>query len=596
MDGDQATAPLPQHVRSSSWGGPGARAELLRIADDARLRAGFTVCSIEVLRPDGFLELVASCGPPDAHGFMGGSFSLALARRVLREGAGYGAFVFLREEEMAPDLQEAIRGYGYVPELPVTDDARRWRSLDMLTAHLTDGSGRTRALLHLDEPTDCLRPTPERLEEIADDLELLLQAAVSTVDREELTRHARLDETAREVVRAASLRLDVHELLELIQPHLAVGFRATEVRVRLFGDDATASDPTLPPPGLIAALDAAAHRAWESRTVIIVEPDHVWGDDDLDREHRLALGRYLADRVAKELLVVPVGAGHEPMGLLLVVRDARDRWTEVESNAALGLGHDLGRALLSTRSHEREQQLIQELQRLDDYRRELIETVAHELKNPLGVISGHVEMLELLEDLPGAAAPSLRAMERSAARLSSVVDDLLLLSRMGNPDTPLVRVPVDLAALLAEVAEDEAHHAGQRGITLRVDTGPAAYDGGTEVPGDAEELRRLCSNLVSNAVKYSRDGGRVDLNLAPDADGSVVLTVADDGLGISEADLAQLFTEFFRSTNPEALQRPGTGLGLAIVERIVERHGARISVTSELDRGTTFTVALPLTG
>jgi len=589
MDGDQVTAPLPERVRSSSWGGPEARAELRRIADDARLRSGFEVASFEVLRRDGFLEEVAACGrPEEQHAFMGRSYSLALARRVLLEGTGYGAFVFLREEDMAPDLQEAIRGYGYVPDLPETDDPRRWRSLDMLTAHLTDDSGRTRALFHLDVPVDGYRPSPERLAEIAVDLELLLQAAVTTADREELTRHARLDETAREVVRAASLRLDRSELLDVVNPRLVAGFRATGVRVYLDDDPAAEREVGGPPADLLAALGAAARRAWESRTVIVVEPDHVWGDDGLERGHRVGLSRYLEERAARELLVVPVGAGHEAMGMLLVVRDARDRWTEIESAAALGVGHDVGRALLSTRSHEREQQLIGELQRLDEYRRQLIATVAHELKNPLGVIAGHVEMLEQLPDIPTAATPSLRALTRSTSRLDTLVRNLLLLSRIGNPDTPLVRVPVDLGAVLAAVTEGEALRADQHNVTVRT----AAYDGDVAFLGDPEEVFRLLANLVNNAVKYSHDGGQVDLALRRDGD-QVVFTCTDRGLGMSAEDREQLFGEFFRSPDPEARQRPGTGLGLAIVARIVARHEGRIEVESALGRGSTFTVTLP---
>jgi signal transduction histidine kinase len=118
------------------------------------------------------------------------------------------------------------------------------------------------------------------------------------------------------------------------------------------------------------------------------------------------------------------------------------------------------------------------------------------------------------------------------------------------------------------------------------------YDAGA-VAGDPEELHRLVGNLVSNAVKYSRDGGRVQVGLAR-VEGDVVLTVADDGIGISETDRARLFTEFFRSTNPAALERPGTGLGLAIVARIVARHGGRVEVDSELGTGTTVTVTLPV--
>jgi len=590
MDGgDQVTAPSSERVRSSSWGGPEARAELRRIADEARLRSGFEVASFEVLRRDGFLEEVAACGrPEEQHAFMGRSYSLPLAMRVLREGTGYGAFAFLREEDMAPDLQEAIRGYGYVPVLPETDDPRRWRSLDMLTAHLTDDSGRTRALFHLDEPVDGLRPAPARLAEIAVDLELLLQAAVTTADREELTRHARLDETAREVVRAASLRLDRRELLDVVNPRLVAGFRATGVQVHLY-DDPADEEVGAPPADLLAALGAAARRAWDSRTVIVVEPGHVWGDDDLDGEHRVGLRRYVEERAAQELLVVPVGAGHEAMGMLLVVRDARDRWTEIESVAALGVGHDVGRALLSTRSHEREQQLIGELQRLDEYRRQLIATVAHELKNPLGVIAGHVELLEQLPDIPAAAARSLRALTRSTSRLDILVRDLLLLSRIGNPDTPLARVPVDLRAVLAAVTEDEALRADQHHLTVRT---AASDDDDVWVAGDPGELLQLVANLVNNAMKYSHDGGPVDLALRRDGD-RVVFTCTDRGLGMSGADREQLFGEFFRSPDPEARERPGSGLGLAIVARIVARHEGRIEVESTLGHGSTFTVTLP---
>lgn len=588
MHGDQDIAPSMERVRSSSWGGPEARAELRRIADDARLRAGFVVGSIEVLRADGFLEIVAFCGRPEERVSMGGSFSLALARRVLREGTGYGKFVFLPEEDMAPDLQEAIRGYGYVPVMPITDDPRRWRSLDMLTANLTDDTGRTRALLHLDEPVDGYRPSPERLTEIAADLELLLQAAVTTVDREELTRHARLDETAREMVRAASLRVGRRELLDVVNPRLVAGFRASSVRVHLYDDAPDGDEPGAPPADLLAALDSATRRAWESRTVIVVEPDQVWGDDELDREHRVGLGRYLAEQSAREMLVVPVGAGHEAMGMLVVVRDARDRWTESESAAALGVGHDLGRALLSTRSHEREQQLIGELQRLDTYRRQLIATVAHELKNPLGVIAGHVEMLEQFPDMPVAAAPSLRALTRSASRLDTLVHDLLLLSRIGNPDNPLVRVPVDLGAVLDAVTEDEALRADQHHVTVRT----AEIDADVLVAGDPEELLQLLANLVNNAVKYSHDGGQVDLALRREGD-RVVFTCTDLGLGLSAEDREHLFDEFFRSPDPDARRRPGTGLGLAIVARITARHEGRIEVVSTLGRGSTFTVTLP---
>jgi signal transduction histidine kinase len=141
---------------------------------------------------------------------------------------------------------------------------------------------------------------------------------------------------------------------------------------------------------------------------------------------------------------------------------------------------------------------------------------------------------------------------------------------------------VDEAVDLITVAAD------QKGLAVRID----APDEPVLALGDATELDRVCANLVSNAVKYTPDGGAVTVSLAR-AEGEVVLTVADEGIGISEADVARLGTEFFRSSNPEAVAQPGTGLGLAIVSRVVARHGGRMSIQSALGEGSTFRVFLP---
>ena len=597
MEAEDALASSAEGARTGSWGGPEVWAELRRIAEDARVRTGFAVSAIEVLRADGLLEEVVFTGNPDYEAGRGQAYPLSHVHRVMEDGARYGKFVFLAEEDMDPALQEAIRGYGYVPTLPASSDPQRWRTLDMLVAHLADDSGRTRVLFHLDEPLSGRRPRPRELQGIADTLELALEATLAIVDREELTRKARLDETARAVARAASQRVTAQELLAAVYPALVTGFRASSLAVWLH------DEPGDPPPGdsagrpemgsaLLAmrpAIEAATRRAWDQRTVIIADTDRIWGDDELDREHRDSLTRHLVGHGAGAVLFVPVGAGHEPMGVVVVVREGEsERWTESESAAALGVGHDLGRALLSTRAHEREQRLIEELRELDDFRRRLIATVAHELRNPLGVIAGHVEMLESMPDLPPAAETSMRALGRGSARLTSIVDDLLLLSRTSRSAGSLVRVPVALDAVLEEVVEDEAINADQSGVELR--TLPAV--GRPVVAGDPAELRALLVNLVSNAVKYSRAGGIVELSLRAGA-GDVVFTCADGGIGISPEDRRHLFTEFFRSTNPDALHRPGTGLGLAIAARIVARHGGRITVESELGAGSTFRVTLP---
>ena len=148
--------------------------------------------------------------------------------------------------------------------------------------------------------------------------------------------------------------------------------------------------------------------------------------------------------------------------------------------------------------------------------------------------------------------------------------------------------PVELDRVVEEVIDLLKVNAASRDITFAID----ASDGDLSAVGDADELDRVVANLVSNAVKYSPDGGTIRVGLARQ-DHTIALSVADQGLGISEEDQQKLFEEFFRSSNPRAVEQPGTGLGLAIVQRIVERHGGQIRVESRLGHGSTFTVLLP---
>lgn len=591
---DPTSMPPMERARGDGWGGDGARDAIRQIAEDIRVRTDFGTCEVEVLRPDDMLEFVAIAGNDEADAEMLRRASpFAAIKPALSLGAEYGDWTFVAQEWLTPEARRLLTEYCWIPEITDTDDPDQWRALDILVARIVDDRGHLRALMYLDEPVSAARPGPTRLRSLAQETQLSLRAVLTAIEREELGQQLRLAGTAREVVRAASSHSGYVDLLSSAHDHLVAGFRARDVTVRVFADPRTRW-PELSaahiPPDLADAVEAAARRAWVAQTVVIAEHGRIWGDELLERHHRDHLTRHLARHGASEVVVAPVGAGSQPLGMLVIARELGGaRWTESESHAALDIGHDLGRAILNTRAQEREQELIAELRRLGQYRAELIATVSHELKNPLGVILGHVEMLQSVPDLPQQATASIRALGRGAARLTSVVDDLLLLSRMGTDDIPLLKLPVDLGAVVSEVVDDESVRADQQQVAMRV----APYDGAPVVSGDPDLLFRLCANLVNNAVKYSQPGGVVDLSLDRVGD-EIVLTCTDGGLGISEADQAQLFSEFFRSTNPEALSRPGTGLGLAIVSRIVSRHDGRIDVSSALGAGTTFRVTLPV--
>lgn len=621
-DSSDGVVPSSGSARASSWGGSEAWAELRRIAEEARLRSGFHVSLIEVLRGDGFLEQVAFAGRAEEQPDMGESFSLATVMRVLEEGTRYGSFVFMAEEDMDPGLQELIGAYGYVPDVPDSNDPERWRALDMLVAPLVDSSGNLRALLHLDEPVSGRRPPPAELQEIADRLDLLLQAAVTTVDREELTRHARLDETARSVVRAASRGLSVRDLLTDVHLELAAGFRSRALTLLLHDKSydlgrSPAAAAALPE-AMIPAVEAAARRAWNSRTVIIAEPGHVWGDDQLDRYHRADLTAHLLAHDAGELLLVPVGAGSESMGALVVVRDGRyDRWTESESVAALGVGHDLGRALLSTRAHEREQELIEELQRvvnarreseellrdtvrkqaeaveqleaLDAERRTFIATASHELRTPVTTILGYTEVLADGEcgELTPVQHDFVSRVVRNGRRLQHLIEDLLTLEKSGS-DREL-RTEVDVGELIEQVWGQLQVHLDGRDLATTVEI-PSDLP---TLSGDQMQLERALLNVLVNAVKFTPDGGAVRLSVHTGPPG-ITFTVSDTGLGIAESDQKAVFQPFFRSHAAHSNAIQGSGIGLAVVHRIVESHGGEIALSSTLGEGTTVSFTLPV--
>jgi signal transduction histidine kinase len=288
----------------------------------------------------------------------------------------------------------------------------------------------------------------------------------------------------------------------------------------------------------------------------------------------------------KSMLLVPLGAGPECLGYVILIRADENRgWTEAENEAALEVGRELGRVVHRTRLYQRERELVSELQELDHYKVEMIGTISHELKNPLTSIAGHVE---LLED-EGVAPASVGAIGRNVRRLQRLVGDLLLLNSVQDPQRPFAPSSLDLGALVEEVADLLAIQASRRGVAL--DTEGAGRS--IEILGERDDVLRLLTNVIGNAVKYTPEGGSVRLGASVE-DGRAVFTCTDTGIGIAEEDLGSLFDEFDRGSNPVAHAEPGSGLGLAIVRRIAERHGGRVDVTSTLGGGSTFRVVLPM--
>ncbi|WP_110180779.1 GAF domain-containing sensor histidine kinase [Nocardioides solisilvae] len=419
----------------------------------------------------------------------------------------------------------------------------------------------------------------------------------STMDVE-LTERVRLAGVSRTIVRAVSSELTLARIVEVCQHAIMEGFRASGVWIQAFKGDELGHDAVRDDRGRTVELPhelkligrVVARQMWDLQGVTVFDgattPDWVLPEEEQQRVYET-----MAELGITRLLSVPIGAGRECLGTLVLSRKESDHgWTPGEQRAALDIGRDLGRALATARAFEKERRVVAELREVNGYKARLISTLAHELKNPLTAILGHVEILDGDPELPHGVLHSIEVIERGGKRMQQLVEDLLVLSRADGEQRPLVPVAVDLAAVVDEALDLLGVEVLRKGLHVERE-GPC---GDVHAWGERQELDLVVTNLLSNAVKYTPGGGTVTVRLQRTGD-AVVLEVADTGLGMSEADQEHLFEEFFRSTNPEALASPGSGLGLSIVHQAVERHGGTITFTSALGMGTTFVVTLPAT-
>jgi signal transduction histidine kinase len=230
-----------------------------------------------------------------------------------------------------------------------------------------------------------------------------------------------------------------------------------------------------------------------------------------------------------------------------------------------------------------------DLERLDRVKSQFTLTVAHELRAPVAAIQSYLRLI-----LDGYIPPEKqrqyleRAEKRALAQLE-LITDLLDLAHLQDPDRPVEMQSVQLGDVLAQVLETMAAQAAEKQIDLQSAVGP-------DLPSltmNAQHAKQVWTNLVSNAIKYTPEGGRVSISLDRQ-DGYLVGSVQDTGIGISEEEIALIFTEFYRTQASKAHTQMGTGLGLTIVKRILESYGGTISVESEQDQGSCFTFTLPV--
>jgi signal transduction histidine kinase len=289
---------------------------------------------------------------------------------------------------------------------------------------------------------------------------------------------------------------------------------------------------------------------------------------------------YLARGIARPVTEAAAGAGQVAAGDLSIRLSQKGPGEVGEFTKSF---NEMAERLESTRNELEDQNAqLRESERLKS---DLVNTVSHELRTPLSGVMGFTKLLLTREFDPETRRHYLGIVDAQARRLSNLLDDFLDVRRIEEGRFERAQELVDMATLLREEAVLYNQQSPKHDVAVEIDHAPLG------VIGNPDRLRQVIGNLISNAIKYSPQGGVVEVS-ADRGNGSVRVEVRDEGMGIPLSQQPQIFTKFFRGDAP-ASGITGTGLGLAVSRDIVESHGGRIGFTSAEGKGTTFFVELP---
>jgi two-component system phosphate regulon sensor histidine kinase PhoR len=317
-------------------------------------------------------------------------------------------------------------------------------------------------------------------------------------------------------------------------------------------------------PNGVLLLDEGDHIEWCSARAA----DHFALDPQRDRRQRLTN----LVRAPAFVAYLQAGAFDEPV----IFQAPRDRRTLAVHVRPYGDGQKL---VVS--------QDLTEQERSEGMRRDFVANVSHEIRTPLTVLSG---FLETLANLPLTDVERRRVvlmMTQQAQRMATLVQDLLTLAQLEGSPRPAADRWVELGPVLG-LAEAEARGLSAGRHALHFESTP-----GLEVAGSPTELQSAIGNLVNNAVRYTPEGGRIDVTARVLPDGSGEVAVADTGPGIAREHLPRLTERFYRVDGSRSRETGGTGLGLSIVKHVVQRHGGELDVRSEIGKGSMFRIVLP---
>ncbi|MBI2863902.1 MAG: PAS domain-containing sensor histidine kinase [Chloroflexi bacterium] len=325
---------------------------------------------------------------------------------------------------------------------------------------------------------------------------------------------------------------------------------------------------------------ALAARAFATGKVQLIE-------DAVQLPSDLALARFPVDlEGVQSLLAMPLRAAGRPIGAMLFANRTIRRYSPDELEMISRVADMFGMAIENARLYQESQRRTEDLEEERRRREQFTSVVAHELRGPITVLGGYAQALRRWEGLePARRDQALAAMGGQVRKLNRLIADLLDFCRIEAGRFTIAPAPMELAATARQVVEDQQATTGRHRLNLETP------DGRIEGNWDQDRIAQALTNLVGNAIKYSPEGAEVRVVVCL-ANGEARVSVSDQGVGIAQENIPLLFEPYSRFHREKRVG--GTGLGLFITKGIVEAHGGRVWVESELGKGSTFYFTLPL--
>ena len=296
------------------------------------------------------------------------------------------------------------------------------------------------------------------------------------------------------------------------------------------------------------------------------------------------------EELMQAILALPVVVKGATAGVVMLGSRRPRAWRNEDVGIAGALVNQLGLAMENASAYRSTIEALVRLEEINQLRSDLLKTVSHELRTPMTVLAGYFDMMRdgTLGDVPAKWVKPLEQVSAKIEELNRVVQMMLDASRAEGPTLEVSLQALDIGSLLSMAVAAQEGQAERAGQSLRLETPREAV----VAHADHDKLLVVLRNLIENAIKYSPEGGVVDVGLAADTD-AVRIWVADRGIGIAEDDKVRIFEQFQRVNRSETRGVGGTGLGLFIVKQLVEAQGGRVTVEDRPSGGSVFAFSIP---